>query len=166
MLVACSVAARLPFTATKTGVDAAPGVAATPVATVAPAVPAAERQWAVQALQILDTVDAAVDQYHASTEVPARSAQARQLRQQAYDGFGQALVAHQQLLPQTQALEDAAVRDQFMFLMGNVGGFLNPTPDLVGDPPTLGDRIARSLQNAVSTGAALRPTLVRLVGQQ
>jgi hypothetical protein len=128
-------------------------------------VPAGERQWAAQALQILDTVNTGINQFHDSTAAPEGSSRAYALRQQAYATLAQAVDAYQQILPETEALQDTALRDQFMFLMGNVSGFLHPTPDLPGDPPTLGDRIGRSLQNAITTGAALRPKLQQLASQ-
>jgi hypothetical protein len=134
-------------------------------ARVSSSVSADERRWATQALQILDTVSSGISQFHDSTAAPAGSAQAYTLRQQAYTTLGQALSAYQQLLPATESMPDTALRDQFTFLMGNVGGFLNPTPDLPGDPPTLGDRIGRSLQNAISTSASLRPKLQQVAGQ-
>jgi hypothetical protein len=133
--------------------------------TPAAVVSADEQQWAVKALQILDTVNTAVSQYHASTDTPSTSVQSRQLRQQAYTGLQQAVTAYQDLLPATEAAKDATVRDQFMFVMGNVSGFLHPTPDLSGDPPTLGDRIARSLDNAIASSATVRPRLQQLAGQ-
>jgi len=111
---------------------------------------------------ILQTVDQGVQQYHAATALPAGSAARQQLQVSAYDAFQQALDAYQALWPVTQQINDSGVRDQFVYVMGNIGGFLTPSPDLAGDPPTLGDRIARSLQNAISTSAAVQPKLERL----
>ncbi len=128
-------------------------------------VSADERRWAVQALQILNSVDTGVGQFHDSTAAPSGSARASVLRQQAYATLAQALGAYQQLLPETEALQDTALRDQFTFVMGNIGGFLNPTPDLPGDSPTLGDRVGRSLQNAIAVSARLRPQLQQAAGQ-
>lgn len=128
----------------------------------ATAVSESERDWAAHAVAILQTVDQAVQEYHAATALPAGSAARQQLQAGAYAGLQQALDAYQALWPVTQQIDDASVRDQFVFVMGNVGGFLTPSPDLAGDPPTLGDRIARSLQNAISTDAAVQPKLERL----
>jgi hypothetical protein len=123
-----------------------------------------ERAWARQALIVLQTVDAGVDDYHRSTEFPVGSAQRRQLSQSAYARFSQAVGEHEALLPNTESIKDAPVRDQYMFAMGNIGGFLTPTGDLLGDPPTMGDRIARSLENAIAASAAVRPRLERISG--
>ncbi|HTE85055.1 MAG TPA: hypothetical protein VK821_09995 [Dehalococcoidia bacterium] len=141
-------------------------VAGAPEQAISPAAadgtPASDRQWAAQALRILDLIDAAVKDYHASSELPYNSVRALQLRQSAYAGFQQAVAAHQLLLPATREVKDAQDRDQYMFVVGNIGGFLTPTPDLPADRPTLGDRIARSLENAIAASAALRPRLERL----
>jgi len=133
-------------------------------ASVAQAATAADRQWALDALRILNTVDASVKDYHTASELPYYSARALELRRSAYAGFQQAVAEHQLLLPATRQVKDIADRDQYMFVLGNVGGFLTPTPDLVGDKPTLGDRIARSLENAIAGSAALRLKLERLAG--
>lgn len=140
-------------------------------ATGAPVSPAAppttsEEEWAKSALQILQTVDAAVQEYHEATALPAGSPRRRQLQDSAYAAFRRALAEHEALWPVTQQVNDAGLRDQFVFMMGNISGFLNPTPDLPADPPTIGDRIGRSLQNAISTGAAVRPKLERLAAQR
>lgn len=123
-----------------------------------------DQQWAQQALQILNIVDAATADYHNATRYDPYTLDYQQLQQQAFAGFNQALAENGALWPATQRVKDASIRDQFIFVMGNIGGFMHPTPDLPGDPagPTLGDRIARSLQNAVSTSAAVRPKLQRL----
>jgi hypothetical protein len=132
---------------------------ATPTAT---SVAAGDRQWAAQALQVLDTVDAGVTDYHAATQFPYGSAQRQQLSAKAYSEFQQAVSAHQALLPQTEQVKDAKDRDAFVYVLGNIGGFLTPTPDLPADPPSLGDRIARSLDNAILVSSALRPKLDKL----
>jgi hypothetical protein len=132
----------------------------------ATAVSAGERDWAARAVAILQTVDQAVQDYHAATALAAGSPVRQQLQVKAYAELQQAVDAYQALWPVTQQINDAGVRDQFVFVMGNVGGFLTPSPDLAGDPPTLGDRIARSLQNAISTSAAVRPKLERLAAQR
>jgi len=162
-LLLCACGERRPDTA---AAPAPTQIAAAQIPTkVSANVPAGERDWAVQALQILDTVNTGITQFHDSTAAPAGSRQASQLRQQAYGTFQQALTAYQQIVPNTEAMPDSPLRDQFMFVMGNVGGFLNPTPDLPGDPPTLGDRIGRSLDNSIATDAALRPKLQRVAEQ-
>lgn len=129
--------------------------------TPAPAT-ADEQDWARRALAILQTVDTAVQEYHDATALPAGSLRRQQLQDSAFRDFHRAVADHEALWPVTQRIGDGGVRDQFVFIMGNVGGFLNPTPDLPADPPTLGDRIGRSLQNVVSTSAAVRPKLERL----
>jgi hypothetical protein len=123
---------------------------------------ALDKAWAVQALLVLDTVDAGVRDYHTATQYPMGSFQRQQLSQSAYAKFQQAVVAHQALLPMTRQVTDAQDRDQYMFVLGNIGGFLTPTPDLPADPPTLGDRIGRSLDNAIAASASVRPRLERL----
>jgi hypothetical protein len=112
----------------------------------------------------LDTVDAGVRDYHSATQYPIGSYQRLQLSQSAYARFQQAITAHEALLPATPLVTDTQDRDQYMFVLGNIGGFLAPTPDLPADPPTLGDRIGRSLDNAIAASAALRPKLERLAG--
>jgi hypothetical protein len=123
-----------------------------------------DQAWARKALQILDLVDLAVSHYHGATGYSPYAPEYQQLQQQAFAEFDQALAENDALWPATQRVKSAAVRDQFIFVMGNIGGFMHPTPDLPGDPagPTLGDRIARSLQNAVTTSAAVRPRLEQL----
>ena len=121
-----------------------------------------DKQWAAQALQVLNTVDAGVKDYHNATQYPAGSGQRQQLTLSAYSHFQQAVAAHELLLPVTRQVRDSQDRDQYMFVLGNVGGFLTPTPDLPADPPTLGDRIARSLDNAIAGSASLRPRLERI----
>ena len=125
-----------------------------------------EKEWAQRALQILGTVDAAVQDYHQATAEPPGSARRRLLQDSAYIGFRKAVAEHDALWPVTQEIGDTGARDQFIFVLGNISGFLNPTPDLPGDLPTLGDRVARSLQNAIATGASLRPRLERLAAQR
>lgn len=144
---------------------AAPGARATSaVATAGPTATIRDVEWARRALRILDEGDAATADFHASTEYPMYSLQAQTLRQSAYARFSQALADYQALWPLTQRVSDSTTRDQFVFVFGNIGGFLHPNPDLPGDPggATLGDRIGRSLQNAVSTSALVRPRLQRL----
>ena len=120
--------------------------------------------WARCALSVLGLVNTAVRDYHDATALPRQSLKAQTLRQQAFGEFNAALSANQSLWPATQQVHNGEVRDQFVFVLGNIGGFMNPTPDIPGDPngPTLGDRVARSLQNAVRTSAAVQPELQRL----
>jgi hypothetical protein len=115
-------------------------------------------------LLVLDTVDAGVRDYHNATQYQLGSPQRLQLSQSAYAKFQQAVAAHQALLPMTSQVVETQERDQFMFVLGNIGGFLTPTPDLPADTPTLGDRIGRSLDNAIAASAALRPKLKQLAG--
>jgi hypothetical protein len=157
LLASCSRGSPISGTVSPT----AQATASVPAGSVA-GLPDEERQWAAQALRVLDTVNAGVEEFHASTAAPAGSSQSYQLRQTAYATLQQALNTYQQMLPATESLQDSALRDQFMFVMGNIGGFLNPTPDLPGDPPTLGDRIGRSLENAITASAALRPKLQKV----
>lgn len=120
-----------------------------------------DQEWARCALQVLDQVDAAVAAYHSATTFASFTPQYRQLQSRAFTGFNQALDSGQALLPATRQVHDSADRDQFVFVLGNIGGFLHPTPDIPGDPggPTLGDRIGRSLDNTIKTSASLRPRL-------
>jgi hypothetical protein len=141
------------------------GVAVTPSAAApAQAVPPEERAWAKQALLVLAKIDQGVQDYHNATEFPPGAPRRLQLSQSAYGRFSEAVAEHQALLPVTENIRDASLRDPFMFVLGNIGGFLTPAPDLLGDPPTLGDRIARSLENAIATSASLRPKLERIAG--
>ena len=160
---ASAEATPAPTSATST----APAASASPPSrTATGAAQAGDEVWARQALKILDTVDSAFSDYHNATTYAPYTLMYQQLQQQAFAGFGRALAENDALWPTTQRVKDAAVRDQYVFVMGNIGGFLHPTPDLPGDPagPTLGDRIARSLQNAVTTAALVRPKLQRLAG--
>jgi hypothetical protein len=136
--------------------------AATSPSAVGVPVSALDKQWAVQALQVLDTFEAGVKDYHDATQFPQGSPQRQQLTRSAYSRFQQAAAAHELLLPVTRRVQDTQDRDQYMFVLGNVGGFLTPTPDLPADPPSLGDRISRSLDNAIAASSAVRPKLERL----
>jgi hypothetical protein len=138
-----------------TAVNSAPGASGRTIS-------ALDKSWAAQALLVLDTVDSGVRDYHTATQYPIGSIQRQQLSQSAYAKFQQAVAAHQSLLPMSRQVTDTQDRDQYMFILGNIGGFLTPTPDLPADPPTLGDRIGRSLDNAIAASAAVRPRLERL----
>jgi hypothetical protein len=145
-----------------------PARGATPVSAVGCDSPRlSDQEWARCALAVLNLVNVGVKDYHAATALPRYSLRAQDLQQQAFQEFNEALTAHQSLWSATQQVHNTQLRDQYVFVLGNIGGFMNPTPDLPGDPngPTLGDRVARSLQNAITTTGILQPQLEKLAAE-